>query len=169
MACNHISLATQVRLFGSRDLSKAMLAEDIWATVASSTELVPLARRTSDYRLTAPASGTALWADLWTVPAGANGGSHLTGPSPLLPALFEYVLMPNRLLHKKGLQSGPSPLQLPELISSTVLAHQHLPIPEGSNVLNHDELPAHHILRRSEFLHPLDTDTSALYADLLTF
>lgn len=54
---------------------------------------MPLSLRAQRVQVLAPASGTTLWADLWTVPAGA-GGPH--GPSPLLPLWFELPLQPAR-------------------------------------------------------------------------
>lgn len=58
-----------------------------------SEELAPLALRSGRVQLVAPASGTTLWADLWTVPAGAGKPQ---GPSPLLPLWFELPLQPAR-------------------------------------------------------------------------
>ncbi len=63
----------QVRLFSSRDHTRALAANDVWAIVGSSLDLIPLASRSSNISITAPVSGTALWADLWTVPAHASG------------------------------------------------------------------------------------------------
>ncbi len=63
----------QVRLFSSRDHTRALAANDVWAIVGSSLDLIPLASRSSNVSITAPVSGTALWADLWTVPAHASG------------------------------------------------------------------------------------------------
>lgn len=45
---------------------------DVWAVVGWSDDLVKLGERTSSVEVLAPASGTALWADLWTVPAHAK-------------------------------------------------------------------------------------------------
>ena len=56
-------------------------------------------------RLVAPASGTALWADLWVVPAaaGTKDAASAEGhpgerpePSPLLPLWLEFGLQPAR-------------------------------------------------------------------------
>lgn len=156
----------QVRLFSSRDLSKALSADDVWAVVGSSGDLIPLARRSNNISLTVPVSGTALWADLWTVPKGAVGGSSMLGPSPLLPALFEFGLMPKRVQRKGGLQAGASPLQLPEL-HDVLHGKQPAAASADSHTLKFDELPAKNILSRSEFLLPLDSESTAMYDDLL--
>lgn len=60
--------------------------------------------RSSNVILSAPASGTALWADLWTVPSSAGVGSGYDPevedgkalPSPLLPLWLEFALEPVR-------------------------------------------------------------------------
>jgi hypothetical protein len=70
----------QVRVFSSRDHTRALAAGDVWAAVGWSGDLLPLAERSSNVALTAPASGVPLWADLWAVPAGAAGGSGV-GPA----------------------------------------------------------------------------------------
>lgn len=67
-------------MFSSKDHIKALGAKDVWAVVGWSGDLVPAAERSGDVELVAPASGTALWADVWTVPSHAEHGSRvLTG------------------------------------------------------------------------------------------
>ena len=52
-----------------------MAAGDIWAAVGHSSQLVQLALRHGNITLVAPASGTALWSDVWAVPRQA-GADH---------------------------------------------------------------------------------------------
>ena len=144
-----------------------MLADDVWAIVGSSQDLLPLAMRSSTVTVVAPTSGVALWADFWAVPAGASGGAEGLGPSPLLPAWFEFALMPNRLQPSRGLQEGASPLQLPSAASAQDLGAVGSLHTAGAELLN-GVMPADETLLRSEFLLPLDHDTTALYNDLLT-
>ena len=153
----------QVRLFSSRDLNKALSADDVWAVVGSSGALIPLVSRSYGISLVVPVSGTALWADLWTVPAGATGGSNFKGPSPLLPAMFEYGLMPGRVINNRGLRSGASPLQLPNLAAPSHAKQQLPDVTEGSHAMDVNEMPALRILRRSEFLFPVDEETATMY------
>ena len=68
-------------MFSSREHVRALMAGDVWAVVGWSGDLLPLAERSGNVALTAPASGVPLWADLWTVPAGASGGSGVRGPA----------------------------------------------------------------------------------------
>jgi hypothetical protein len=72
------------------------MAGDVWVTVGSSTDLVPLAERTPSVDLIAPADGTNLWADVWVVPANAEHGHLQAGPSPLLPSWLEFGISPAR-------------------------------------------------------------------------
>ena len=74
----HACMCRQVRVFSSRDHTRALGARDVWAVVGWSGDLIPLAERAGDLVLVAPASGTPLWADLWAVPAGACGGSGVS-------------------------------------------------------------------------------------------
>lgn len=71
----------QVRVFSSREHMRALMAGDVWAAVGWSGDLLQLAERSGNVALTAPASGVPLWADLWTVPAGASGGSGVRSPA----------------------------------------------------------------------------------------
>ncbi len=64
-------------MFSSREHTRALAAGDVWAAVGWSGDLLPLAERSANIALTAPASGVPLWADLWTVPARARGGSEV--------------------------------------------------------------------------------------------
>lgn len=159
-----IHAALQVRLFSNEEHTRAMTANDVWAIVGSSQDLLPFALRSSAVTLVAPVSGVALWADLWTIPRDASGGSEGFGPSPLLPAWFEFGLMPSRVQPSRGLQQGASPLQLPSMsVSSAVMDS----LAEQAELLN-GLMPEEQTLLRSEFLLPMDKETTAMYNDLLT-
>lgn len=105
---------SQAKLFSSRDHVRALQAGDVWAVVGWSTDLINVAERTRHVSVVAPASGTALWADLWVAPSGAKGGSMQSGPSPLLPSWLEFTLQPGRIASLPGLKTGASPLLLPD-------------------------------------------------------
>ena len=57
---------------------KALAAGDAWVAVGYSHEILPFAMRTPGVTVVAPASGTTLWADVWTLPA-ARAGTLLNG------------------------------------------------------------------------------------------
>jgi spermidine/putrescine-binding protein len=62
----------QVKVFSNTDHVRAMASGDITAVVGWSEDLLGL--RATTVTLAVPRSGTALWADLWCVPAQAAGG-----------------------------------------------------------------------------------------------
>ena len=69
-------------MFSGREHTRALSANDVWAVVGWSGDIIPLAERINDVVLVAPASGTALWADMWTVPSQAcNGSQVVTAPT----------------------------------------------------------------------------------------
>ena len=61
----------QVRVFSNNEHVRALSGGDVWAIVGWSGDLLPLAARTPAVQIVCPASGTALWADLWAVPSQA--------------------------------------------------------------------------------------------------
>ena len=131
-----LALRRQALTFDGRDHARALAAGDALAAVGSSADLLPLALRSGAVSLMAPASGTALWADLWCVPAfagrataasGRGGGkkrseASSSGPSPLLPAWFELALTDSRAEPGRGLRGGggASPLLLPPTLEEMV-------------------------------------------------
>lgn len=156
-------LRSQVRLLSSQEHVRALSAGDVWAAVGWSHDLIPLAERSSNLVLVAPASGTLLWADVWVVPAHAQGGSYKEGPSPLLPSWLEFSVMPGRVVALSGLKTGASP----QLLGWE--GGGNMPLEAGDEVLQGAEnyLPAPLILERSQFLEAVDDDTRQLYADAL--
>ncbi len=98
------ALRRQARLFSDRDAVRALAAGDVWVVVGWSPDLVPLAERTPSVDILAPASGTALWADVWVVPRGASGGHQMAGPSPILASWLEFCTMPARVSTLSGLR-----------------------------------------------------------------
>jgi putative spermidine/putrescine transport system substrate-binding protein len=64
-------LATQVKFYSNKYYLQALLNKDVWLAVGWSNEIIPLLRNQSDLTAVIPGSGTSLWADLWTMPAGA--------------------------------------------------------------------------------------------------
>lgn len=104
----------QVKLFSSNEHVRALQAGDVWAVVGWSQDLITLAERSNSVEAIVPASGTSLFADIWAVPQGAQGGNLQSGPSPLLPSWLEFGLMPARIPGHPGLKAGAAPLLLPE-------------------------------------------------------
>jgi len=135
-----LALRGQALAFDGRDHVRALAAGDALAAVGSSADLLPLALRSGAVSVMSPASGTALWADLWCVPAfagnsgrGGGGGARSgasspssSGPSPLLPAWFELALTDSRAEPGRGLRGGggASPLLLPPTLEEEMAVRE---------------------------------------------
>ncbi|KAI3429510.1 hypothetical protein D9Q98_005599 [Chlorella vulgaris] len=165
-------LVKQVRVFSSTDHVRALGAGDVDAVVGWSDDLLPLVERTNNLEAAAPLSGTTLFADCWCIPTAAAGGAEDGEPSPLLPAWFEIGLQPVHAPRSKGLRSGASPLLLPGAPWRRGGAARNCSLlepaepPSGSSQLDR-MMPSTEVLERSEFLLPLDAETSQLYRRLL--
>lgn len=180
------ALRAQARLFSNRDHVRALGTGDVDAVVGTSADLVPLAERAPTVALVAPRSGTALWADLWAVPAKAKGGHLHKGPAPTVSSWLEFCTSPARVGTLGSLRTGATPLLLPPeqggsggaglfARAAGFLARKNSRGGGGeaegdgdakpwrlSN--RHGYLPPKDILARSEFLAPLEQDTADLYA-----
>ena len=176
-------LASQMRVFGSMDSTRAMAAGEVDVAVGWSDDMLPLAAKSNDLQAVAPASGSALWADLWCVPVNASGGAVDGEPSPLIHAWMELGLMPSRAQPSTGLRGGgASPLMLPSLASPLMSVGFRKKEKERENMCNllvlespgekvdgdhglvgGGVMPTESVLKQSEFLLPLDDDTRELY------
>lgn len=67
-------LAGQAKVINNKDHVRAYSAGEVDVIVGNSEDILPLAQKSSHSTLLVPASGTALWADLWCIPKGAAGG-----------------------------------------------------------------------------------------------
>ena len=67
-------LIQQAKVMSNENHIRAYAAGDVDVIVGSSQDLLPLAQKSSSSRLIVPASGTALWADIWCIPTNASGG-----------------------------------------------------------------------------------------------
>lgn len=83
---------------------QALANGDAWAAVGSSDDLLALARRSSLVSVAVPRSGTALFADVWCVPAAA--AAKPGGLSPLADQWFDYTTQPARANLRSGLRGG---------------------------------------------------------------
>lgn len=66
------SLHQQAKFFDSTHYLEPLIMGDSWAAVGWSTDILPILAREPEIRVVAPASGTALWADLWVQAKGEN-------------------------------------------------------------------------------------------------
>jgi spermidine/putrescine-binding protein len=181
-------LLSQAKVVSNKDHVRAYSAGDVDVIVGSSDDLIPLAQKSSNSVIVIPASGTALFADLWCIPKNAAGGyvfyliveiaicydnayhvcRAVNGePSPLVPAWLELCLQPVRANAASGLQKGASPQLLP---GKRAAAKTCNPLPSSDTdayIIDSRELPPQHILEKSEFLEPLDAESIAMYRKAL--
>ncbi|NJN29978.1 MAG: extracellular solute-binding protein [Synechococcales cyanobacterium RM1_1_8] len=151
------NLQGQVKLYDSQNYLQPLLLEDTWVAVGSSAELLPLLQRDRNLALISPASGTALWADLWvkpkpfTAPAPAAPDPTATAPEPNRPndtaALaarwIDFCWTPETVQLITSLSHGASPLALqPGLTWLEKLQNRKIVLPEAT-------------LATSEFILPL--------------
>lgn len=62
----------QVRLYSSNNYLEPLIIGDTWVAVGWSSDIIPLLSRYPQLVAVVPKSGTAIWADLWVRPTGAQ-------------------------------------------------------------------------------------------------
>ncbi|NJR52369.1 MAG: extracellular solute-binding protein [Leptolyngbyaceae cyanobacterium CSU_1_3] len=144
------SLQKQVKFYSSDTYLQPLLLEDTWVAVGWSTDVLPLMQRGQPIEAVFPASGTALWTDLWVRPATSNT------LSPLLAEWINFCWQPDIAAQLSLLSFAASPI-LPTLNATT------LPHSLQSNPLLS---PKAEVLDRSEFLEPLPEATVEEYRRL---
>ncbi|KAG2680535.1 hypothetical protein I3843_11G103900 [Carya illinoinensis] len=165
-------LERQVRLFDSVNYLKAFGVGDVWVAVGWSTDVIPLAKRSSNVAVIVPKSGASLWADLWAIPA-ASGidskriGGRVRGASPLIHQWIEFCLQAARTLpFKQEVIPGASPAAL----ESTQI-EMPTELTKGKPRLDTNLIagvPPTEILARCEFLEPLSDSTLSDYRCLIS-
>lgn len=66
------ALHQQAKLYSSDRYLEPLILGDTWATVAWSTDVIPLLKRYPEIQFVIPQSGASLWADLWVQPQASN-------------------------------------------------------------------------------------------------
>ena len=148
-------LHASVKLYSSDAYLQPLILGDTWVAVGWSTDILPLLQRYSNLAAVIPASGTALWADLWVRPAGKtespnSNSDHLL--SQWIDFCWQPAIVPQLSLRTKA----GSPM-----LSN--LNPQDLPKPLRNNPLL---LPEPDILQNSEFIQPLPSEVAQQYQDL---
>lgn len=142
------SLRPQAKLYSSDAYLQPLLLGDTWLAVGWSTDVVPLLQRSQSIAAIVPASGTALWADLWVRPKRKDQQD-----SELAAKWIDFCWQPNIATQLSLLSRAASPVLLRENA-------QNLPTElSNDSVL----LPDSKILAASEFLLPLEKSIIAQY------
>lgn len=140
-------LNLQVKFYSSDTYLQPLILEDTWLAVGWSNDLIPIIQRYPQLAGVIPTSGTALWADLWVIPAGnAN--------QPLNRNWIDFCWLRPIAEQISLLSKANSPIPV-ELNPANIQAE-----------LRHLLIPDQQILQRSEFLLPLSEETSQQYQSL---
>jgi len=176
------ALMQQVKFFSNTEMLKALAAGEVFVVVGWSPELLSAAMKSTNVGIVMPASGTSLWADLWTLPANLTNR-----PSPLASQWIEFTLKERRMQKSRGLRGGASPLMLPSISSKPQAKGAKCQVKTASvesDYLDYNTamsrrkerdrdlvnglMPSTEILAASEFLLPLSNTANAQYRQLIT-
>ncbi len=152
------SLHSSVKLYSSDAYLQPLILGDTWAAVGWSTDILPLRERYSNIAVVIPASGTALWADLWVRPANTTGRNapNNSNSDNLLSQWIDFCWKPAIVPQLSLRTKAASPM-----LSN--LNKQDLPKALQKNPLL---LPEPDILQKSEFIQPLPPEVAQQYQDL---
>ncbi len=73
-----LALHKQVKYYSDRHYLQPLLVGDVWVSVGWSNDIIPLVNKNRNIKAVIPASGTALWSDLWVQPKPKEGASELS-------------------------------------------------------------------------------------------
>jgi putative spermidine/putrescine transport system substrate-binding protein len=143
------SLNQQAKFYSSDRYLQPLILEDTWAAVGWSTDILPLVKRNPQLGAIIPASGTALWADLWVEPQGRD-------LSEGAKSWIDFCWKPATANKLSLLSNATSP------IVTTMKPEELLP----DLLKNPLIMPSSAVIDRSEFLDPLPPEVLAQYTAL---
>eukprot|EP01025_Chloroclados_australasicus_P017958 TRINITY_DN19254_c0_g1_i1.p1 TRINITY_DN19254_c0_g1~~TRINITY_DN19254_c0_g1_i1.p1 ORF type:complete len:397 (-),score=22.66 TRINITY_DN19254_c0_g1_i1:677-1867(-) len=156
-------LINQALLIDDRDGVRSILCGDAWVVLGSSDDLISVADRGKQLELVAPKSGTILWCDLWSLPYSVEV------PNPLTYTWINFGLQPDRVVQRKGIRRGGSPLLLTETYLNEQFQDSLQPQKDQGLYLSRSKgyIPQKSVLDQSEFLMPLNEAQHKIYNDIL--
>ncbi|WP_017325818.1 extracellular solute-binding protein [Synechococcus sp. PCC 7336] len=147
------ALNAQALTYSSEFYLQTLLLRDAWAVVGWTSDLHQLQKLDSRFEIVIPASGTALWWDLWVVRRSSGGEGDRAGQLPELLALaadwFDFLLQEE--VAERLVAVGQTPLSAPFELDSL------------SEALRARPLFAADVLDRSELLNPLTEIEAVAY------
>ncbi|HIK09084.1 MAG TPA: extracellular solute-binding protein [Oscillatoriaceae cyanobacterium M33_DOE_052] len=149
-------LHSQVKFYSTDAYLEPLIIGDTWLAVGSSTDILRVMERQSQIKAVIPASGTAIWADLWVqpTPAAKNTSSE---PNQNLPYQWiDFCWQPEVAPILSLISDAASPLL-------TTTDRQTLP---ESLQQNAALLPAKEIIDKSEFIQQYPPEITAQYTKL---
>jgi putative spermidine/putrescine transport system substrate-binding protein len=143
------ALNQQVKFYNSNTYLEPLIIEDTWLAVGWSDDIMQVLTRYPHLRAVIPNSGTAISADLWVRPQGANKGT-------LADQWMDFCLQPAIAKDISVLSKTNSPMS-PNIIASEI------PDPLRNLLVNNQE-----VFAKSEFLLPLSPAAIKQYESLFT-
>ncbi len=147
------ALQQQVKFYSSQAYLQPLILGDTWLAVGWLTDFLQLQTRYPDIKIIIPSSGTALWADLWVRPAVRETFTKTT------MQWMDFSLEPKSAVQIGLFSDASSPILLNQD------AHN---FPDEFEKLRNDPLrnPSEELIKKSEFLHPLPSETEQQYQTL---
>lgn len=144
-------LHQQVKFYSSDNYLQPLILEDTWVAVGWSTDVLPLRASKPQLAAVVPQSGTALWADLWVKPASVKGEKKT-----LIKEWIDFCWQRKPASDITLLSKAASPILIKEKRADLPqdLRDDHLLLPNAS------------VLKKSEFLKPLDQSALQQYQSL---
>lgn len=72
------NLNQQVKYYSDEHYLQPLVVGDVWVSVGWSNEIIPLVTKNRNIKAVVPASGTAIWSDVWVKPKGKEGSTELS-------------------------------------------------------------------------------------------
>ncbi|MBD2356121.1 extracellular solute-binding protein [Tolypothrix sp. FACHB-123] len=141
------ALNQQVKFYNSNTYLEPLIIEDTWLAVGWSEDIIPVLSRYPHLKAVIPKSGTAIWADLWVRPQGAQKDS-------LANQWMDFCLQSAIAKDISVLSKTNSPIA-PNIVASEIPAQLR------NLLVNNQE-----VLAKSEFLLPLPPEATKQYESL---
>ncbi|MGK7946574.1 MAG: extracellular solute-binding protein [Microcystaceae cyanobacterium] len=147
-----IKLNQQIKYYSSDYYLQPFILGDVWLTVGWSNEILPLAKNNDDIEVIIPASGTALWTEMWVKPALKEQGEVNQLSLDWIDFCWQPLAANLISLFTKG--TSPTVFKIPQTEINKDL-HNDLFINIPSEVL-----------KKSEFIQPLSNEVTNKYLNL---
>ena len=149
-------LHTQVKFYSSDAYLEPLITGDTWLAVGSSTDILRVMERQSQIKAVIPASGTAIWADLWVQPNPSAKNTSSEANNDLPYQWIDFCWQPDVAPILSLISDGASPLL-------TTIERVTLP---RSLQQNAALLPPKDIIDKSEFIQHQPPEITAQYTKL---
>lgn len=150
-------LQRQVKFYSSRFYLQPLLLKDTWLAVGWSSDILPILKRDRNLAVVYPASGTALWANLWVRPVRASS-DHLSTANAWIDFCLNSTMATAMAIQGNG--TAPLGLANPQTLT------QRLSRDRRFTSLPHADILFPPALDQSEFILPLSESSERTYSRL---